>query len=109
MSKGIKVSEEGARLRLGDYAFLSALAYETPNITGYILPRWFTEQEAIDQDELVEAWRVDAGNKNVPIVSFTPDERILCQFNEETTHLNLFCCLQRLSNFLHSQIFQVLD
>lgn len=69
MSKGFQVPVDGENTdtALGDYAFMSALAYETTNITGYLLPQWFGEGVAVDEDALVAEYRTEAGNTNSPV------------------------------------------
>lgn len=64
MTKGFEISVDGDTrdTALGDYAFLSALAYETTNVTGYILPQWFGEGEAVDESALVTQFRTENGN-----------------------------------------------
>lgn len=63
MSKGFQLSVDGEKYdtALGDYAFLSALAYEVPNVTEYLLPQWFGEGNAIDEDAVVKKYRADSG------------------------------------------------
>lgn len=63
MSKGFQLSgnSNNADTALGDYAMLSALAYEVPNVTGYLLPQWFGEEGAVvDEDALVSQYRKDS-------------------------------------------------
>jgi len=69
MSKGFRVSvnDDTQDTALGDYAFLSAMAYETTNITGYILPQWFGEGQAVDEDVVVKEYRKEADNSVVPV------------------------------------------
>jgi len=72
MSKGFQIQVEGENYdsALADYSFLSALAYEVPNVTNYLLPQWFGEGRAIDQDEAVKQYRAESGTVENPIVSF---------------------------------------
>lgn len=74
MSKGFKIGPQDTAL--GDYAFLSALAYETTNVTGYLLPQWFGEGAAVDEDEFVAQWRAESSTAENPIyfklISFPP-------------------------------------
>eukprot|EP00536_Pseudo-nitzschia_multiseries_P017966 jgi/Psemu1/328702/estExt_fgenesh1_pg.C_19900002 len=70
MTKGFRVSSaagEDNDTALGDYSFLSALAYETTDVTSYILPQWFPGVEAIDEDTKVNEYREQANNKIVPV------------------------------------------
>ena len=77
MGKGFKISVNdtdfdtslGVDTSLGDYAFLSALAYETTNVTDYILPQYFGDGVAVDEDKLVQQFRAEAGNSLTPVVS----------------------------------------
>ena len=71
MSKGFRMDVDGVSsdTSLGDYAFLSAMAYETTNVTRYTLPQWFGGESVVDEDELVKEYRAEAGNANVPVVS----------------------------------------
>lgn len=54
---------------LGDYAFLSAMAYETTDVTNYTLSQWFGEGYATDEDALVKEYREREGNTDTPVVS----------------------------------------
>lgn len=69
MRKGFDVTVDGVTrdTSLGDYAFLSALAYETTNVTGYILPEWFGEGVAVDESELVAEYRKEVGTDQTPV------------------------------------------
>lgn len=71
MSKGFQFSIDGQNFNtaLGDYSFLSAMAYEAPNVTGYLLPQWFGEGNAIDEDVVVKQYRKDSATVLSPIVS----------------------------------------
>jgi hypothetical protein len=71
MDKGFKISVNDTEFdtSLGDYAFLSALAYETTNVTDYILPQYFGEGVAVDEGDLVQQFRAEAGNLLTPVVS----------------------------------------
>ena len=66
MSKGFQIPGVGDSM-LGDYAFMSALAYERTQVTGYLLPQWFGEGGAVDQDELVRSWRIENDNMDNPV------------------------------------------
>ena len=74
MSKGFKIGDSDTAL--GDYSMLSALAYETTNVTDYLLPQYFGEGIAIDEDEFVANYRVDSGTASVPLyfkfITFPP-------------------------------------
>jgi len=70
LDKGFRVEFEDATTSetlLGDYAFLSAMAYETTNVTNYTLPQWFGEGEAVDEDEIVTEYRKKEGNTDTPV------------------------------------------
>jgi len=61
---------------LVDYAMMSAFAYETTNVTSYILPRWFGSDDARDEDDLVAQWRIDSDTVSTPtyfkLFTFSP-------------------------------------
>ena len=66
LSKGFKIGSSDTAL--GDYSMLSALAYETTNVTDYLLPQYFGgEGIAIDEDEFVTNYRDDSGTASVPV------------------------------------------
>ena len=66
LSKGFKIGDSDTAL--GDYSMLSALAYETTNVTDYLLPQYFGgEGVAIDEDEFVANYRDDSGTASVPV------------------------------------------
>jgi len=69
MSKGFQLSIDGQNFdtALGDYSFLSAMAYEVTNVTGYLLPQWFGEGNAIDEDAVVKQYRKDTATVGNPI------------------------------------------
>lgn len=51
-----------------DYNMLAALAYETPNVTGYLLDRWFGWEDAlVDETPFVTAWREKTNNAGNPV------------------------------------------
>jgi lipase ATG15 len=53
---------------LGDYGFLSAMAYETSNVTKYSLEKWFGGVDVmVDEEEFVADYRVDSGTTNNPV------------------------------------------
>lgn len=60
-------SPDGGTTALGDYAFLSALAYERTDVTDYILPQWFGEGVVVDEDEFVRRYRADSGTARNPV------------------------------------------
>ena len=62
LTKGFEIPGRGFSY-LYDYNMLAALAYETLNVTEYILEKWFgSEQPMIDETDLVAQWRRDTGN-----------------------------------------------
>jgi hypothetical protein len=77
MDKGFTISVNGTDIdsSLGDYAFLSALAYETTSVTDYILSQYFGEGVAVDEDELVSQYRAEAGNEGTPVVSHIENKK----------------------------------
>ncbi|MGK3754233.1 MAG: hypothetical protein ACI8RD_006542, partial [Bacillariaceae sp.] len=69
MSKGFQFSVDGENFdsALADYAFLSAMSYEVPNVTSYLLPQWFgTRGIAIDEDAFVKQYRKESGTDGNP-------------------------------------------
>jgi len=50
-----------------DYAVLSALSYELPNVTKQVNDIWFGPNEVVDEDEFVANYRESAGNSNNPV------------------------------------------
>jgi hypothetical protein len=53
---------------LGDYAFLSAMAYETEAIVGYSVDKWLGESGLLVNDEdFVSQWRKDSGTSTSPV------------------------------------------
>lgn len=69
MSKGFQLSVDGENFNsaLADYAFLSAMAYEVPSVTGYLLPQWFGARGiAVDEDEFVKQYREESGTDGNP-------------------------------------------
>jgi lipase ATG15 len=69
MSKGFQFSVDGENFdsALADYAFLSAMSYEVPNVTSYLLPQWFgTRGIAVDEDAFVKQYRKESGTDGNP-------------------------------------------
>jgi len=53
-----------------DYNMMTALSYEAPSVTTYILGKWFQEEGFfVDETRLVAQWKEDSGNANT-IMSF---------------------------------------
>ena len=52
---------------LGDYSFLSAMAYEKSIVNNYTLKEWFGEGEVIDEVEYVSQWRIDSSTEESPV------------------------------------------
>mmetsp|Transcript_14453 Transcript_14453/g.40241 ORF Transcript_14453/g.40241 Transcript_14453/m.40241 type:complete len:977 (+) Transcript_14453:144-3074(+) len=69
MAKGFRFSADGVDrdAALGDFAFLSALAYETTDVTSFVLPQWFTETEVVDEDTKVKEYREGVKDAAVPV------------------------------------------
>lgn len=94
MSKGFKISVDGGEeedTALGDYAYLAALAYETTDVTGYLLPQWFGEGAVIDEDTKVKEYREEANNSIVPVYfklftfPYSPDLAVLAIRGSQTS------------------------
>lgn len=66
MTKGFKIPGYGSS-SLTDYAFMSALSYETPNITQYHLNDWFGANGVVDEAEFVEQYRKDTNTVENPV------------------------------------------
>jgi lipase ATG15 len=69
LSKNLGIINEGETFdaSLRDYSFLSALAYEVTDVTGYLLPQWFGEGKVVDEDATVRKYRVDSDTTANPI------------------------------------------
>jgi hypothetical protein len=53
---------------LGDYAFLSAMAYEKDSINNYTLQEWFGGEDlVIDEVDYVNQWRKESGTQESPV------------------------------------------
>jgi len=47
-----------------DYNLLGGIAYETPEMTSYVMDKWFLEAGlAVDETDFVTQWRKDSGNE----------------------------------------------
>ena len=67
VSKGFDFDPKGFSYAY-DYNMLAALAYETPNVTGYLLDRWFAgENVIVDETPFVTKWREDTDNVGNPV------------------------------------------
>lgn len=89
-----------------DYNFLAGIAYETSNVTEYVMEKWFGPNEWIDEKEFVHQWKLDHGYENSP-VSFklfskvnSPGTGILAIRGTETPTDRLFNMLLYASSFL---------
>jgi len=61
-------SDEVEGSLLGDYAFLSAMAYETSDIVKYSLDQWFEDTDSlIDEEDFVQQWREESGTTISPV------------------------------------------
>jgi len=94
MRKGFDATTDSGVIfgtNLRDYAFLASIAYETTNVTDYLLPKWFPETEAVDEDELVKQYRAESGTENARVYFkfFTfagwPDGGVLAIRGSQTT------------------------
>ena len=53
---------------LGDYAFLSAMAYETSAITEFSIEKWLGQPDVLtDQEDFVSKWRQESGTFISPV------------------------------------------
>ena len=53
---------------LGDYAFLSAMAYETSSITEFSIDKWLGQSDIItDEEDFVSKWRQESGTSVSPV------------------------------------------
>lgn len=78
---------------LGDYAFLSAMAYETASITEYSLEKWLGEPGIlVDEEDFVSQWRIDSGTSSSPVyfklftVTENPKYAIMAIRGSETSY-----------------------
>lgn len=95
MRKGFDITtDSGATFdtKLADYAFLAAISYETTNVTDYLLPKWFTEGEVVDEDELVKQYRAETGTQNARVVSHISETKYFCSIPREFIHICSFDC-----------------
>jgi hypothetical protein len=61
-------ADEASSTLLADYAFLSAMAYETENITTYSIDQWLGKPGVlVDEEEFVSQWREDSGTDLNPV------------------------------------------
>ncbi|KAL9190402.1 hypothetical protein ACHAXT_007613 [Thalassiosira profunda] len=82
-----------------DYNLIGGLAYEVPNVTEYVLDKWFLQSgAAVEEVDLVDQWREDSGNSeeqvSFKLLSFpsTPGVGVLSIRGTETP-------MDRLYNF----------
>jgi lipase ATG15 len=66
MTKGFTLPGNIAS-RLGDYAFLAALSYETPNTTQHHLNTWFGNDTIVDEAEFVAHYREETETTANPV------------------------------------------
>ncbi|KAL7541282.1 hypothetical protein ACHAXR_010772 [Thalassiosira sp. AJA248-18] len=66
LTKGFEFSEDSSS-DLGDYSFLSAMAYETSEITDYTLMKWFGEGGVVDEEQFVTQYREDSDTAGSPV------------------------------------------
>lgn len=57
----------GQATDLGDYSFLSAMAYESTAVTDYTLPSWFGEGVVVDESDFVAEYRQESGTAASPV------------------------------------------
>jgi len=66
ISKGFSLPGQDST-PLGDYAFMSALAYEMPNVTQEKLDIWFGPGQVIDESAFVSEYRQKTGSTKIPV------------------------------------------
>lgn len=66
LSKGFEFPGDGAA-DIGDYSYLSAMAYETSNVNNYTLAKWFGPDMVVDENEFVAQYRKDSGTATNPV------------------------------------------
>ena len=50
---------------MNDYNFMAGIAYESTNVTDYVLDTWFLGQDVwVDEADFVAQWRKDSGHEN---------------------------------------------
>lgn len=57
----------GQATDLGDYSFLSAMAYESTAVTDETLPSWFGEGVVVDESDFVAEYRQESGTAASPV------------------------------------------
>lgn len=78
---------------LGDYAFLSAMAYEKSNITKYSVDKWLGESGMlVDEEDFVNNWRQESGTSVSPVyfklfsITDVPNYAIMSIRGSETSY-----------------------
>ncbi|KAL9179381.1 hypothetical protein ACHAXT_008671 [Thalassiosira profunda] len=66
LAKGFEFPDETTS-DLADYSFLSAMAYETSEVTSYTLTKWFGPDAVVDEEEFVAQFREDSGTTAIPV------------------------------------------
>lgn len=66
MTKGFEFPGQTAG-DLGDYAFLSAMAYETSSVTNYTLDKYFGTGMVVDEEGYVSRFRKDSNTEMSPV------------------------------------------
>ena len=67
LTKGFSIPGSGGFSNLGDFAMLSALAYERTDISQFHLDEWFGPGVAIDEAEIVNQYRTMTNTWSNPV------------------------------------------
>jgi len=67
LTKGFDFQPGNKATSLGDYSFLSALAYEKASIVNYTMSEWFGQDTIVDEEEFVAQYREESGTDMSPV------------------------------------------
>ena len=67
LTKGFEFQPGDKATSLGDYSFLSALAYEKASIVNYTMTEWFGPDTIVDEEEFVTKYREESGTDKSPV------------------------------------------
>lgn len=67
LTKGFEFQPGDKATSLGDYSFLSALAYEKASIVNYTMTEWFGPDTIVDEKEFVTQYREESGTVMSPV------------------------------------------
>jgi hypothetical protein len=67
LTKGFRLPASVGSSQLVDFAFLSAMAYEEPNVTKPLLDAWFGPGRVVDETDFVARYRVETNTQVIPV------------------------------------------